>query len=140
MIPGSGRSPGEGKGYPLQYFGLENSMGGSYDFLPLLYKFYLDISRYFTYPFAVTPFLWLNYSVQFLILMFQQRMTSLGRTTWWEESFFLWGEKNITIGSHIFPLNKFSQDRLGIFKSYINPLKLRCYFQITSWGSKFFIW
>ena len=25
-IPGSGRSPGEGKGYPLQYCGLENSM------------------------------------------------------------------------------------------------------------------
>ena len=25
-IPGSGRSPGEGKGYPLQYTGLENSM------------------------------------------------------------------------------------------------------------------
>ena len=25
-IPGLGRSPGEGKGYPLQYFGLENSM------------------------------------------------------------------------------------------------------------------
>ena len=26
-IPALGRSPGEGKGYPLQYFGLENSMG-----------------------------------------------------------------------------------------------------------------
>ena len=26
LIPGSGRSPGEGKGYPLQYFVLENSM------------------------------------------------------------------------------------------------------------------
>ena len=26
MIPGSGRSPGEGNGYPLQYSGLENSM------------------------------------------------------------------------------------------------------------------
>ena len=26
MIPGLGRSPGEGKGYPLQYSGLENSM------------------------------------------------------------------------------------------------------------------
>ena len=26
MIPGSGRSPGEGIGYPLKYFGLENSM------------------------------------------------------------------------------------------------------------------
>ena len=25
-IPGLGRSPGEGKGYPLQYFGVENSM------------------------------------------------------------------------------------------------------------------
>ena len=25
-IPGSGRSPGEWKGYPLQYSGLENSM------------------------------------------------------------------------------------------------------------------
>ena len=26
-IPGLGRSPGERKGYPLQYSGLENSMG-----------------------------------------------------------------------------------------------------------------
>ena len=26
-IPGLGRSPGEGKSHPLQYFGLENSMG-----------------------------------------------------------------------------------------------------------------
>ena len=26
LIPGLGRSPGEEKGYPLQYFGLENSM------------------------------------------------------------------------------------------------------------------
>ena len=27
MVPGSGRSPGEGIGYSHQYFGLENSMG-----------------------------------------------------------------------------------------------------------------
>ena len=27
-IPGLGKSPGEGKGYPLQYSGLENSMDG----------------------------------------------------------------------------------------------------------------
>ena len=26
LVPGLGRSPGEGKGYTLQYFGLENSM------------------------------------------------------------------------------------------------------------------
>ena len=29
LIPGLGRSPGEGKGYPLQYSGLENSMDQS---------------------------------------------------------------------------------------------------------------
>ena len=28
MIPGLGRSPGEGNGYPLQYSDLENSMDG----------------------------------------------------------------------------------------------------------------
>ena len=28
LIPGLGRSPGEGKGYPLQYSGLENSVHG----------------------------------------------------------------------------------------------------------------
>ena len=27
LIPGLGRSPGEGKGYPLQYSGLEKSLG-----------------------------------------------------------------------------------------------------------------
>ena len=27
LIPGLGRFPGEGKGYPLQYSGLKNSMG-----------------------------------------------------------------------------------------------------------------
>ena len=26
LVPGLGRSPGEGKGYPLQYSGLENSL------------------------------------------------------------------------------------------------------------------
>ena len=29
LIPGLGRSPGKGKGYPFQYSGLENSMGYS---------------------------------------------------------------------------------------------------------------
>ena len=28
LIPGSGRSPGEGNGNPSQYFGLENSIHG----------------------------------------------------------------------------------------------------------------
>ena len=30
-IPGLGRSPGEGKGYPLQYSGLENSKDSPWD-------------------------------------------------------------------------------------------------------------
>ena len=30
LIPGLGRSPGERKGYPLQYSGLESSMEGIY--------------------------------------------------------------------------------------------------------------
>ena len=34
LIPGLGRSPGEGKGYPLQYSGLENSM----DYSPWCWK------------------------------------------------------------------------------------------------------
>ena len=34
LIPGLGRSPGEGKGYPLQYYGLENSM----DYSPWISK------------------------------------------------------------------------------------------------------
>ena len=53
-IPGLGRSPGEGKGYPLQYSGLENSMDsivhvvtkswtrlGDFHFLFLLKQIYL---------------------------------------------------------------------------------------------------
>ena len=35
LIPGLGRSPGEGKGYPLQYSGLENSMDCMTDRLSL---------------------------------------------------------------------------------------------------------
>ena len=31
LIPGSGRSPGDGKGYPLQYSALENSMDSPWD-------------------------------------------------------------------------------------------------------------
>ena len=33
LIPGFGRSPGEGKGYLLQYSGLENSMDGIVHYL-----------------------------------------------------------------------------------------------------------
>ena len=32
LITGSGRSPGEERGYPLQYSGLENSMDRNYKF------------------------------------------------------------------------------------------------------------
>ena len=40
LIPGSGRSPGVGKGYPLQHSGLENSMdrGALAGYSPSSYK------------------------------------------------------------------------------------------------------
>ena len=36
-IPGVGRSLGEGKGYPLQYSGLENSMDGIVHVVPKIW-------------------------------------------------------------------------------------------------------
>ena len=45
-IPGLGRSPGEGKGYPLQYSGLENSM----DYIVLgVSTSQTLLSKFFTY-------------------------------------------------------------------------------------------
>ena len=38
MIPGMGRSPGEGKGYPLQYSALENPMDLKDDAVKVLYS------------------------------------------------------------------------------------------------------
>ena len=63
LIPGLGRSPGEGKGYLLQYSGLENSMDcigrgvaksrtqlSDFHFILLHYSFKMGIiSGYFTY-------------------------------------------------------------------------------------------
>ena len=34
LIPELGRSPGEGKGYPLQFSGLDNSMGSVVPMVP----------------------------------------------------------------------------------------------------------
>ena len=38
LIPGLGRSPGEEKGYPLQYSGLENSMDCIVSRIQIYYK------------------------------------------------------------------------------------------------------
>ena len=56
LIPGSGESPGEGKDYPLQYSGLENSMdcivhGVAKSQTQLIYfcfpiVYYLDLSEH----------------------------------------------------------------------------------------------
>ena len=51
LIPGLGRSPGEGNGYPLQYSGLEKSMGSQRSIpidLPILmpYTHYVDFSSF----------------------------------------------------------------------------------------------
>ena len=47
LITGSGRSPGEERGYPLQYSGLENSMDRNYKFgkLFILLPAYICLSE-----------------------------------------------------------------------------------------------
>ena len=61
-IPGLGRSPGEGKGYPLQYSGLENPMDCIIDEVtesqtqlsdfPFYFPMYLAIQFENTYPYT----------------------------------------------------------------------------------------
>ena len=47
MIPGLGRFPGEGDGYPLQYSGLENSMDRG------VAKSWTRLSSIFTFTFTL---------------------------------------------------------------------------------------
>ena len=61
-IPGSERSPGEGKGYPLQYSGLENSIdcvnhgvAKSWTQLSGFHFAYKDITERFRMPFLQPP-------------------------------------------------------------------------------------
>ena len=55
-IPGSGRSPGEGNGYPLQYYHLENSMDRGTDRLQSWDLKELDSAEWLTHTF--TFFIW----------------------------------------------------------------------------------
>ena len=58
-IPGSGRSPGEGKGYPLQYFGLENPIYNpiQWNICPFLIRLFPCYSWLFSilYILDITP-------------------------------------------------------------------------------------
>ena len=47
LIPGLGRSPGEGKGYPLQYSGLDNSM----DYMELVHRVAKSQTQLSDFPF-----------------------------------------------------------------------------------------
>ena len=64
-IPGLGRSPGEGKGYPLQYSGLENSMDcivhGVTKSWTRLSHFHFSLSIQF-YSFFLNFILFLNFT------------------------------------------------------------------------------
>ena len=48
-VPGLGRSPGEGKGYPLQYSGLENFMDNIVQGVYMTEKFSLSQQLYFVF-------------------------------------------------------------------------------------------
>jgi len=71
LIPGLGRSPGEAKGYPLQYSGLENSM----DYSPWGCK-ESDMTERLSVHFCLF-FSWENWSSENLITL--MRITESGR-------------------------------------------------------------
>ena len=50
-IPGLGRSPGEGKGYPLQYSGLENSLDSIVHGVAKSWRWLRDVHFHFWYLF-----------------------------------------------------------------------------------------
>ena len=69
MIPGSGRFPGEGNGYPLQDSGLENSMRSVVGYSPWGCKEShsterLTLSLFFQAPCYITGFLSHNPQIQ----------------------------------------------------------------------------
>ena len=74
LIPGLGRSPGEGKGYPLQYSGLENSKGvtksqtllSDFHFTSLTVKHLASLYLVGVYP---MPRLWIRISPPFTSIL-----------------------------------------------------------------------
>ena len=77
MIPGLGRSPGEGKGYPVQYSGLGNSMDfsvGSNNWTQLS-DFHLNTIAYCNYMLYsifenifIFKNIFLKYTIQYVII------------------------------------------------------------------------
>ena len=59
-IPGLGRSPGEGKGYPLQYSGLENSMDSTVHGVAKSWKRLSNFHFHFTSMSATLVSKWFN--------------------------------------------------------------------------------
>ena len=97
-VPGLGRSPGEGKGYPLQYSGLENSMGSQrvgHDWATFTFSFSQGINVpspcLFIFLFissmgSWTPVAFMScyMSLSLFILMLKlSHLWSLGATTSW---------------------------------------------------------
>ena len=64
LIPGLGRSPGKGKGYPLQYSGLENSMDSTWGCKELDMTERLSLSLYGPVPFPTFFNLSLNFAIR----------------------------------------------------------------------------
>ena len=76
MIPGLGRSPGKGNGYPLQYSCLENSMDCLYTFA--YSRHFIWMESYTVWSFfhlaqvlmVIYDVAWIGTSVPFLLIMF----------------------------------------------------------------------
>ena len=82
-IPGLGRSPGEGKGYPFQYSGLENSMGYIVHGVPKSQTRLSDFHFHFHFTFTsieIEYFLqWLMKTIKFSII--RRDLVTASKTT-----------------------------------------------------------
>ena len=82
-VPGLGRSPGEGKGYPLQYSGLENSMdciihGVKKSWTQLAefhFHFFFTPSKHQVYPYTPSFFLTEIISITFTAFYFNRDLS-----------------------------------------------------------------
>ena len=89
LIPELGRSPGKGKGYPLQYSGLENSMDCIVDGVAKRWTWLSDFHFHFHFHDPITIYLFVLglFSVGLLLLLcFMPREVPLAfvvKLVWW---------------------------------------------------------
>ena len=100
LIPGLGRSPGEGKGYPLQYSGLENSMQSMGS--QRLSNFQEDHQKKIIIPLLLCSFLiqnWWPFLIEHLLLYKNRFCMSMGILHTFPLFYWCWTRSVATVSS-----------------------------------------